>query len=96
MLVTMTEGIAEGKKLLEGLKIVRSRYLVCSQQKICSFILSCLPLKATKNILVKSTAKEIAKTFVVSKDLPDFESYLSLEKIEEVIYLHSYSGQKLF
>jgi hypothetical protein len=33
---------------------------------------------------VKSTAKKIAKIFVVSADLPDFENYFSTEKIEEV------------
>ncbi len=33
---------------------------------------------------MKSTAKKIAKTFVVSADLPDFENYISIEKIEEV------------
>ncbi len=33
---------------------------------------------------MKSTAKKIAKIFVVSADLPDFENYISIEKIEEV------------
>jgi hypothetical protein len=33
---------------------------------------------------VKSTAKKIAKIFVMSADLPDFENYISIEKIEEV------------
>ena len=33
---------------------------------------------------MKSTAKTIAKIFVVSADLPDFENYISIEKIEEV------------
>jgi hypothetical protein len=33
---------------------------------------------------VKSTAKKIAKIFVVSADLPDFENHISIEKIEEV------------
>jgi hypothetical protein len=33
---------------------------------------------------VKSTAKKIAKIFVVSADLPDFENYISIEQIEEV------------
>ena len=46
------------------------------------------------NVPVNSTAREIAKSFVVSKCLPDFESYLSLKKIEEVICLHSYYRQQ--
>ncbi len=33
---------------------------------------------------MKSTAKKIAKIFVVSADLPDFENHISIEKIEEV------------
>ncbi len=40
---------------------------------------------------MKSTAKKIAKIFVVSADLPDFDNYISIEKIEEVgspIHVH--------
>jgi hypothetical protein len=33
---------------------------------------------------VKSTAKKLAEIFVVSADLPDFENYIFIEKIEEV------------
>ena len=33
---------------------------------------------------MKSTAKKIAKIFVVSADLSDFENCISIEKIEEV------------
>ncbi len=33
---------------------------------------------------MKSTAKKIAKIFVVSADLPDFENCISIEKIKEV------------
>ncbi len=33
---------------------------------------------------MKSTAKKIAKIFVVSADLPDYENYIIIEKIEEV------------
>ena len=33
---------------------------------------------------MKSTAKKIAKIFVVSADLPFFENYISIEKIDEV------------
>jgi hypothetical protein len=37
-----------------------------------------------QNILVISTAKKKAKIFVVSADLPDFENYITIKKIEEV------------
>ncbi len=33
---------------------------------------------------MKSTAKKIAKIFVVSADLPFFENYISIEKTKEV------------
>ena len=33
---------------------------------------------------MKSTAEKIAKIFVVSADLPDFENYISIEKVEKV------------
>ncbi len=33
---------------------------------------------------MKSTAKKLAEIFVVSADLPDFENYIFIEKIEEV------------
>ena len=33
---------------------------------------------------MKSTAKTIAKIFVASADLPYFENYISIKKIEEV------------
>ncbi len=37
-----------------------------------------------QNILVMSTAKKKAKIFAVSADLPDFENYITIKKIEEV------------
>jgi len=40
---------------------------------------------ATKDMLVKSAAKALAGTFTMPIGLPDFENYLSLEKIKEVI-----------
>jgi hypothetical protein len=49
---------------------------------VCMYV--CYFEYTTQNILVKSTAKKIAKISVVSADLPDFENYISLEKIEEV------------
>ena len=40
-------------------------------------------LKATKDVLVKSAAKTLAETFTVPIGLPDFENFISLEKIKE-------------
>ncbi len=33
---------------------------------------------------MESNAKKIAKIFLVSADLPDFENYISIEKVDEV------------
>ncbi len=54
---------------------------MCAQY-VCMYI--CYFEETTQNILVKGTAKKIVKIFVVSADLPDFENYISIEKIEEV------------
>jgi hypothetical protein len=51
--------------------------------------------KATKEMLVKSQAKALGAKYVIPDGLPNFENYLSIEKIEEVPFMLKLSTPNL-